>query len=54
MLAQRDIFCLPGSVMEMRGYFRISLTASDNMIDRSLPGFAAAVAEAREHVQAPS
>jgi len=33
---------LPGSMMEMPGYFRISLTASDEMIRRALPGFAAA------------
>ena len=43
-LAQRDIFCLPGTVVEMPGYFRISLTASDEMIARALPGFAAAYA----------
>jgi hypothetical protein len=26
----------------MPGYFRISLTASDDMIDRAIPGFQAA------------
>ena len=30
---------LPGSVMELPGYFRISLTATEDMIERSLPGF---------------
>jgi aspartate aminotransferase len=34
---------MPGQVVEMPGYFRISLTANDDMIQRSLPGFAAAI-----------
>jgi aspartate aminotransferase len=42
LLAEHDIFCLPGALIEMPGYFRISLTANDAMIDRALPGFAAA------------
>jgi len=42
LLAQHDIFVLPGSVVELPGTFRVSLTASDEMIERSLPGFAAA------------
>lgn len=42
LLAERDIFVLPGTAVEMPGYFRISLTANDAMIDRALPGFAAA------------
>ncbi len=45
-LATHDVFCLPGTVVEMPGYFRISLTANDNMIARALPGFAAALATA--------
>jgi aspartate aminotransferase len=47
LLAQHDVFCLPGAVVEMPGYFRISLTASDEMIARALPGFAAALQEAQ-------
>lgn len=47
-LARRDIFCLPGAVMEMPGYFRISLTANDDMIDRALPGFQAALDEVKD------
>jgi aspartate aminotransferase len=47
LLAQHDVFCLPGTVVEMPGYFRISLTASDEMIARALPGFAAALQEAQ-------
>ena len=42
LLAERDVFCLPGTVVEQPGYFRISLTASDEMIERGLAGFAAA------------
>jgi len=38
-LADRDVFVLPGSVMNMTNYFRISLTASDSMIERALPVF---------------
>ena len=38
-LADRDVFVLPGSVMNMRNYFRISLTASDSMVERALPVF---------------
>ncbi len=47
LLAQHDIFVLPGKVVELPGYFRISLTASDEMIDRAIPGFVAAMAHAR-------
>lgn len=43
LLNRHKIFCLPGTVVEMPGYFRLSLTASDDMIQRSLPGFAAAL-----------
>jgi aspartate aminotransferase len=39
VLAEHDILCLPGSIVEMPGYFRLSLTASDEMIERALPGF---------------
>jgi aspartate aminotransferase len=42
------VYCLPGSVLEMPGYFRISLTANDDMIERSLPGFAAAYAATQQ------
>ena len=39
-LADRDVFVLPGSIMEVRDHFRVSLTASEAMIERSLPIFA--------------
>jgi aspartate aminotransferase len=42
-LAERGVFCLPGSVAEIPGYFRISLTANAGMIERALPRFAAAL-----------
>jgi hypothetical protein len=32
---------------EMPGYFRLSLTASDEMIERSIPRFAAAIEKAQ-------
>lgn len=47
ILARHKILCLPGTVVEMPGYFRISLTASDAMIRRALPGFERALDEAR-------
>jgi len=38
-LADRDVFVLPGSIMNAPSYFRISLTASDEMVERALPAF---------------
>jgi aspartate aminotransferase len=45
LLAKHDILCLLGRVVEMPGYFRISLTASEEMIEQALPGFAQALEE---------
>jgi len=42
-LADHGVLVLPGSVVELPGWFRISLTASDEMVDRGLPRFAAAL-----------
>ncbi|MEO1092402.1 MAG: aminotransferase class I/II-fold pyridoxal phosphate-dependent enzyme [Pseudomonadota bacterium] len=39
-LADRDVFVMPGSVMEAPGWFRICLTAEAATIDRALPAFA--------------
>ena len=39
-LADHDVFVLPGRLMETPGYFRVSLTASMQMIERALPAFA--------------
>jgi aspartate aminotransferase len=38
-LADRDVFVLPGSLMNVPNYLRISLTASDEMVERALPAF---------------
>ncbi len=45
MLAEREVFTMPGSLLEAPGYFRISLTGSDAMIDRALPVLAQVFAE---------
>ena len=47
ILASHDVFVLPGAMFEMPGWFRISLTANDDMVERSIPGFAAAIEETR-------
>jgi aspartate aminotransferase len=44
-LARQDVFVGPGHIFEMPGYFRISLTANDEMVTRALAGFAAAIGE---------
>jgi len=49
LLLTHDILVLPGTWVELPGYFRISLTANDDMIERSLPGFAAAWEYATAH-----
>jgi aspartate aminotransferase len=46
-LARENVFVLPGRVFELPGWFRISLTANDAMVERSLPGFERALAEDR-------
>lgn len=46
-LTEYHVFVMPGTVCEIPGYLRISLTASDEMIERSLPGFRAAIEFAR-------
>lgn len=46
LLAENGVLCLPGRVAELPGYFRLSLTANDEMIERALPGFLAAREEA--------
>lgn len=42
-LAAEDVFVLPGRIVELPGYFRISLTASDEMVERALPRFGAVI-----------
>jgi aspartate aminotransferase len=41
-LAEHGVLVLPGTIVEAPGWFRISLTASDEMVERGLPGFRAA------------
>ena len=54
LLLTHDILVLPGTWVELPGYFRISLTANNEMIERSLPGFAAAWEYARAHAPGAS
>jgi aspartate aminotransferase len=46
-LGDEGIIAMPGSFLDLPGYFRLSLTATDDMIERSLPGFARAIAQPR-------
>jgi aspartate aminotransferase len=41
-LGAEHVYVLPGSLVEMPGRFRISVTASDDMIERAIPVFEAA------------
>jgi len=38
-LADRDVFVMPGSVLQTPDYFRVCLTATDAMVERALPAF---------------
>ena len=40
VFADRDVFVMPGSLMKTNDYFRVCLTASDEMVERALPVFA--------------
>ena len=40
-LAAQDVLCMPGTLFDLPGYFRISFTANDEMIERALPVFEA-------------
>jgi aspartate aminotransferase len=46
VLARHQVLVLPGTIVEVPGWFRISLTASDGMVERGIPGFRAAFEEA--------
>ncbi len=46
ILNRHGVLVLPGSIVELPGWLRISLTASDEMVERGLPRFAAAYREA--------
>jgi aspartate aminotransferase len=42
LLAKHRVLVLPGTIVEVPGWFRISLTASDEMVETGIPRFAAA------------
>jgi aspartate aminotransferase len=42
VLARHKVLVLPGTVVEVPGWFRVSLTASDAMVEAGIPRFAAA------------
>lgn len=46
-LAALDVFVMPGAVCGIPGHVRLSLTASDAMVEDALPRFAAVMAELR-------
>ena len=46
LLARHRVLVLPGTVVEVPGWFRVSLTASDAMVESGIPHFAAARREA--------
>jgi aspartate aminotransferase len=50
MLADHDVFVGPGWLFEVPGYFRISLTANMDMIERALPVFETVIKQAKERV----
>ena len=46
ILARHRVLVLPGTIVEVPGWFRVSLTASDEMVEAGIPRFAAARTEA--------
>lgn len=46
LLGRHRVLVLPGSIVEVPGWFRVSLTASDDMVEMALPRFEAARREA--------
>ena len=42
-LAELGALVLPGTIVERPGWFRVSLTASDEMVERGLEAFRAAL-----------
>jgi aspartate aminotransferase len=45
ILARHRVLVLPGTIVETPGWFRISLTASERMVEDGIPRFAAAMQE---------
>jgi aspartate aminotransferase len=54
MLADENVVILPGTVVEVPGWFRVSLTASDAMVEASLAGFERARARATREAGVPA
>ncbi len=52
MLIEENVAVLPGVLFETPGYFRICLTANDEMIEHGLPGFARAIERASVEIAA--
>jgi aspartate aminotransferase len=52
LLAREDVLVLPGTVVEVPGWFRISLTGNDAMVEASLAGFERARERARDVIPA--
>ena len=46
-LAEDDVLILPGTIVELPGWARLSLTACDEMVEQALPAFERAMAAAR-------
>jgi aspartate aminotransferase len=44
-LLKDKVVTMPGNMFEMPGYFRLSITATDEMVDRSIPVFRRAIEE---------
>ena len=44
ILNGRKVLVLPGTIVETPGWFRLSLTASDEMVERGIPAFESAIA----------
>ncbi|MEO0837017.1 MAG: aminotransferase class I/II-fold pyridoxal phosphate-dependent enzyme [Cyanobacteria bacterium J06642_3] len=49
LLAQHKVYCLPGITFGLPGYFRISLTCNNKMMEKSLPKFALAFQVVKEN-----
>jgi aspartate aminotransferase len=47
ILNKHKVLILPGAIVETPGWFRISVTANDEMVDKGIPRFQAAMEEAR-------
>ena len=46
-LAANDVLVLPGTIVELPGWIRVSLTASDEMVEQAIPVFERALAASR-------